>query len=152
VLIERAFDATPLTLSFGKLKPLLAPVSRFWWKDAVSAQAPATAHDRNASPWICISYDEFKRRHRGKDPGSGTLDVLGQTARVTWPQEVERLAPLDPFLAIRKEVLHIAPVCIASTSASNLLTALEQTVPGLQLKRLFGACLARALCGALPRR
>ncbi len=57
-ILERAFDATPVKLNFGKLRAMLAPIARFWWRDT----APSVKSSGEETPWICLDYDEFKRR------------------------------------------------------------------------------------------
>ena len=133
LLVERALDATPAKLKFGKLRPLLSPCARYWWRDLVK---PAT---RNAGPplmkddplWIPIDYNEWKRRMGSREPKSGTLEVLGQTLRVTWGF----IAP-NGARVTRTDSPAVAPVFLQSTSASSLLSAWEASVPYLSSARL----------------
>lgn len=125
VILERNFDATPVVCSFGMLRPLLAPVARFWWRDATR---PATSAAADANPWILLSYDEYKRRCGGREPNAGTLELLGQSCRVTWYSS-------DAGAPIKQDV-PMAPVFIMNGTASNIMSALEDTLPHLSLRKL----------------
>ena len=44
---ERALDATPVNISFGKLQSLLAPVARYWWRAAAPPRHEADREQAN---------------------------------------------------------------------------------------------------------
>ena len=133
VLIERAFDATPIRTEFGKLKPLLAPTARFWWRD------PSTAVNHSsdsASPWVNLSLDEYKRRNSGREPGCGTLDLLAQTARCTWLVETSLRTDAEPFFELHKKRIAMPPCYVSGTTASAMFSALAASLPSLDWKSM----------------
>ncbi len=47
--VQRAWDCTPVKVSFGKLRSVLAPVSRYWWRQASEAEVGRPHHARRAA-------------------------------------------------------------------------------------------------------
>eukprot|EP00974_Lingulodinium_polyedra_P085753 8303998-Lingulodinium_polyedra.AAC.1 len=70
------------------MQHLLAPVARYWWRDETKPQqraaeeAPARDPLDNAK-WKLIDHEEWKRR-KGMDPRVGSLELFGQSLRVSW--------------------------------------------------------------------
>ena len=90
-MVERCFDTALVMVGFGKFKPMLALVARFWWRDQAPQLVPG------ASPWIVVGLDEYMRRKGGHEPSFGTLDMLAQSCRITWPERQEDGASVLPL-------------------------------------------------------
>ena len=142
--VVRAFDATPVKVRFGSMQPLLAPVARYWWRDAVpidstSPAKPSTATAKataRADPtWSVVDRDEWMRRNPGRQPRSGTVELLGQTLACSWMQTssagVEVKTSESPV---------ITPMFLSRANASTIFSALEKSFPGLTLAKLQDIC------------
>ena len=141
LVVERALDATPCKVTFGKLHPLLAPVARYWWRDDVP-KSSGTKRDaaglQNKSPepsWTTISHAEWMRRKKGKEPRSGTLELLGQSLRCSWAPVTDQASGGGVVIT---ESPVVEPVYLARANAATLLAALELTCPFVALEKLMG--------------
>ena len=76
LVAERALDATPVNISFGKLQSLLAPVARYWWRAAAPPRHAADREQANDPTWSRISYDDWTHR-KGVEPRKGTVELFG---------------------------------------------------------------------------
>lgn len=82
ICVQRGWDETPLEVSFGMLKDLVAPVARYWFpatklKSARhGARAAKTSPDAAPSAWCRLSYDDYKDRppHENADPPAPLRD------------------------------------------------------------------------------
>ncbi len=148
ICVERAFDCTPANVRFGYLASVLAPQATYWWRDPKASSAGG----EGAGVWRRLSFEEFSRRSRQVQIRKGTLEMFGQTARVSWAQGVAGQHASDAqgvagqhagdvFYAVRQEDLKIAPVFMTRSDASSLLSALEMTLPSLGLKAMAQLCL-----------
>ena len=77
ILVERSFDASPVTVEFGTLANLALPMSRFWWKDRGGGKgskgmakgtnlARQRRRDAQLSQWELLPLAEFQRRGSSK--------------------------------------------------------------------------------------
>lgn len=106
LVVERAFDCTPLRVRFGQLQQLLAPQARYWARDPEGA-------------WKLLSFADYsKRAPSGTAIKSGTLELLAETGRVTWA----RSGAEQPAV----ETLLFCPSFLRAADASTLLAALER--------------------------
>jgi hypothetical protein len=81
---------------------------------------------------------EYKRRSLGREPQQGTLEMMGQTAVLTWPEELVSAGPgARPFSALRREPLIFGSRFMAHNDASTIFQALEDALPPLQFDRLL---------------
>lgn len=84
-LAQRWYDATPVALKFGALKPLIERRARFLIKDQ-------NVHGREI--WKAVSYEKYKEKYPRGDTTSGVLELLGVAGSV-----VVSHAPLSADLA-----------------------------------------------------
>ena len=138
----RAFDATPTKIRFGTLQPLLAPVARYWWRDAVPVDpnksvkpSKAKAAASSLPEWSVIDHEEWLRRNPGRQPKSGTVELLGQTLRCSWMQTSSQGVEVKT-----SESPVIAPMFLSRANASTICSALEKSFPGLTLAKLQDLC------------
>ena len=75
-------------------------------------------------------------RTGGREPRRGTLELLAQTARITWPRATQGDCDLNSSFFVR-EPLHLRPQFIERTSASVLMQALEDGIEGLEVESLL---------------
>jgi len=155
MLLARAWDETPVTTSFGNLRDLVAPVARYWFPSAKSAKAKAKAKVKSKSKakakgsaastpsstaqvakasgsnqdsvWTKLTYEEYKERRQGKEPKSGTLEMLGQKAFLLWPTVDSESGVISPVT--REESMFFRPTFLASTTAATVFSCLDST-PG----------------------
>ncbi len=69
----------------------------------------------------------------GREPKRGSLEMLGQTSQLIW---AENAREGSDFLALRREPLSLSPIVLATTSSSNMMEALEKTLPQLSHRSL----------------
>ena len=140
LMVERALDATPIKIGFGSMHPHLAPISRYWWRDAVKpiavggtkAKSDDALRGNDDPSWVVIDYDEYKRRCKGREPKCGTVELLAQTLRCSWMTVSDTGRPI-----VHAESPIIEPLYLARTNASTLLNALERASPFASLSSLM---------------
>ena len=81
-------------------------------------------------PRIILDSEEFKRCRGGKEPRWGTLELLGQKCRISWPGYAKG------FQTLHKQDIPVMPCYLKCNNTSCLFSALEQALPGLGVKRL----------------
>ena len=124
--VQRAFDETPMTLSFGKLYDLLAPMARYW-VTTTSAQEVTTK---------CLTYEEYMKHKVGRQKArAGVLEVMAQTCSLAIATSIQTPSGL-PFTQVDRPVLRLPPRIVQRNNSSTLLASLESTVPSLKLSRL----------------
>ena len=154
VCLERAFDCTPVHVKFGCLQSLLAPIARYWWRGDTAGAATAAggaAQPAETGTWKLLNFEEYTQRQGRGALRAGTVEMFGQTARLTWPVVLHESpwcptpgsaggaaqpAGAFPFVAVRHETLRFCPSFVAHDDASTLLSTLEATLPALQLDSL----------------
>ena len=121
------FDSTPVKICFGQLRDKVAPLARFWWKDRGKPKAS----------WTLLPLSELQRRSKSDNfPRWGVVEMLGESARVAFPETV--VSPTGkPFVAVHSHELAIAPSFVHSCSASCQLAAVLSSVPELDLASLM---------------
>jgi hypothetical protein len=126
-------DCTPAKVVFGKLHSKLAPIARYWWKEAAKTTAKG-ADDNTETTGVAtlakLSYEEFKRRKGGKEPYYGTLEMMAQTARISFPTCIQDLE------CVETAPLHMAPCFVARGTGSNILAAVDAACSPLRMDKL----------------
>ena len=124
--VHRAFDETPIVMSFGKLYDLLAPVARYW----------TTMEGADKSIEVrCLTFEEYKQHKLGRQKArAGVLEVMAQTCHLSIATSVPSCA--GAFVQIERPWLRLPPRIVESNDASTLFAAMETSVPGLQLSKL----------------
>ena len=84
IFVERAWDASPVAVKFGNLRADLAPIARYWYR-----RQQAESSRLAKGTWTLLSHEEFKQRTGGREPRRGMLELLAQTARITWPRATQ---------------------------------------------------------------
>ena len=114
---QRALDASPVDVEFGKLKDILYNAARYHHRD-------------DDGLWTLLPYEEARRlRMRMR---RGVLELLGQTAKLVWPE-----FPTPEFRSTRIEDIILAPVFLENSGASNQMTAFDEILPELSLDELL---------------
>lgn len=82
LVIERAWDETPLSVNFGKLADLARPIARYWWR-GISASAKASTHVQpptdttDSSAWRQLTYEEYcHRKPNDRSKASGAQPLI----------------------------------------------------------------------------
>ena len=81
--------------------------------------------------WIQLTYEEYKERQLGREPITGAVELLGQTASLHWPVVVQ-----NNFTSIRHEPVPIAPTIAERANASTIFSAVDNSVPSISIKEL----------------
>jgi hypothetical protein len=146
--IERRWDETPVHVNFGKMKDLAQPIAKYWWKD-LTATAPrnsTTASSLASSSWIRLSHDEYMRRESDKDPESGVLQMLAQSAVIRWPQMTaysNKVALYDGhkwprnISTLRTEKIYMPVTFLERNNASTLFQGIDDAEPDISLASLL---------------
>ncbi len=113
-----AWDETPMRLTFGKLAPLLRPISRHWWRA-----------DRN-SPWSLLPLEESIKHSTSRDCKSGVLEVMGMEAILSWGSW-ETYSAGKQFLTTRREKVFMPARFLPSACAQDIAQGLEDGLSGL---------------------
>ena len=122
VIVERAWDCSPVRVHFGRLRELLAPQARYW------CNLPTGG-------WKLLTLDELKHRKGGRAPQCGILEMLGQRVQLSWASRRP-----DGFSVAHRQELPVLPVFISRANASNQLSAVLGTIPPLDLHAMRGLC------------
>ena len=128
LLLERAFDTTPVNIIFGILQSLLAPVARFWLR----VQVGKNNEGRSIFQWRYVSRDELQHELKGCEPRCGSLEMLAQTTRISW-QETSKDLDLP---TVNSEVVPMPPLYLQNSSGSNVITGLETSLPQFDMESL----------------
>lgn len=123
LFVQRAYDATPWRVSFGRLATIVAPAARYFVKDE---------HGK----WKALRLLDFMALHKQSMPGRGVLELLAQNIEVS--------------IACRGSVLShkiILPPCfLENTKGSTIFAATERALPGFSTDDLGRL----ATTGAVP--
>ncbi len=123
IMVERAWDCTPLTVSYGSLAEVVAPHARYWRRPTKGGR------------WMLLSHRELQAAGLLKRKFSaGVLELMAQAGNLVW----SRLE--SGFLTERSAPLLFPPCYLPRSSASNMWAALDTAAPSLTGARLPGLC------------
>ena len=140
VWLQRAWDETPVCLSFGRLTSMCLPLARVWWRDVAKGKA---------APAKLITMEEWLRRDLGRQPQSGVLQLLGQTSKLRWATP----SPSGVGL-LHQQTLLRPPVFMSRNNASTIFQALDDSLGSLNFDALVETAnsvpfVLVSLCGDL---
>jgi hypothetical protein len=125
IWIQRSWDETPVNAKFGLCTDLARPIARYWAYEGEMVGSSSSSQ----GCWVRLTHEEYIRRGLGREPSSGSLQMMAQTIVVHWA--VPMSGDAKHMHEHHKEVLLMPPVFMARNNASSLFQALEDTLPQL---------------------
>ena len=120
-VIHRHYDSTPMKATFGKLQAELAPSARYL----------VPAPEGSGKKWRSVRIDEYMRlrgRNRKSLPARGVVDVLAQTASLSFGS-VDGQHHRWNFL--------LPPILCQNGTASCIFAAVDEAVPALSMRSIM---------------
>ena len=125
----------------------MAPVARYWLPatratttKSHNSRAQKSAKSEDTRAWCQLTYEEYQARGLGREPRRGTLELMAQSGQMLWPKPAELPGLGRRVLGLRRERLHFQPMFVERASASCLASALETSLPALDIAGLKDLC------------
>ena len=125
VVLERAWDLTPLTVNFGNFASRVRPYARYWWQEKVNRSEVGPA--KFTGQWRQLTFEEYQATFKSHKPTHGVLQCMAQTFRLSWLEFGDKGFPV-----LRMEQPVISPIWMAGKGSSCTWSALEKSGPQMQ--------------------